>query len=647
MHVKSPKDTQRKRSKERAEGVRLQSVISILRNGLRPSARILAIFIFVSGFASSEYLYAQVSAQNYWSAEKRLGAAQPTSTGIFPRTVILNGWVAAFDREQIVSEARQLFPLHDIQDKMRETTTGVNADAAIYAMRLLAGLAKGTVEIKNGVLAIQGTAKTSRKDSSEAIIAAGVPPADLTIGKVLIEPPNIKNFTWSATKTAEGIKLDGFLPSEVARTRIVEDVANRFPDLTVTDNTIVASGAPKNFVAAAKVGISQLQTVDAGVAHISGSDYSVFAYLPPDTTGTTAAILHTNAKRSLPQGYKSTTVKATSEKPAQDPRSVDFLFATDRVRKDEPLKANFNYERAASLTFGLARVHVPDDHKIGNIELPGQGWVLFGITFGKEDVDPKKHFIIKSVEPLARSAWTKMAEGNEAIVFVHGYNTTFDQAVLRTAQLIWDLQYRGTAVLFSWPSRGDTLSYEYDRNSALVARTHFIELLKILEQEAGIKQVHVIAHSMGNLVVLDALANHIRTGDPLKIAQLIMAAPDVDRDQYLQVTKSVSGIVNGMTLYASAADKAMLASRTFAQGPRAGDVLGGVPTIVEGVDAIDVTAVGDELFGLDHDTFAAKRSLINDIGLVLQGKRPPNSRLAEIRSMPEGAPKPLFWRYAP
>jgi hypothetical protein len=79
---------------------------------------------------------------------------------------------------------------------------------------------------------------------------------------------------------------------------------------------------------------------------------------------------------------------------------------------------------------------------------------------------------------------------------------------------------------------------------------------------------------------------------------------------------------------------------------RAGDVLNGMRTIAEGVDAIDVTAIVDEIFGLDHDMFAAKRSLINDIGLVLQGRRPPNSRLAEIRSMPEGATRPMFWRYA-
>jgi len=102
-----------------------------------------------------------------------------------------------------------------------------------------------------------------------------------------------------------------------------------------------------------------------------------------------------------------------------------------------------------------------------------------------------------------------------------------------------------------------------------------------------------------------------------------------------------------MTLYASSADRAIALSRTLAEKRRAGDVVDGNPIIMPGVDAIDVTSIGDEILGLNHDTFASKRPLIDDIGLVLQGLRPPNSRLREIRIMPEGAAEALFWRYAP
>ena len=117
---------------------------------------------------------------------------------------------------------------------------------------------------------------------------------------------------------------------------------------------------------------------------------------------------------------------------------------------------------------------------------------------------------------------------------------SFNDAILRTSQVIWDLQYHGNAILFSWPSRGQhAVLLKYDRNSALFARAHFIALLRILEHDAGIKKVHVLCHSMGNFAVLDALATFVKTVDPPKIAQLIMAAPDIDRDQFRQDIKEI------------------------------------------------------------------------------------------------------------
>jgi hypothetical protein len=70
------------------------------------------------------------------------------------------------------------------------------------------------------------------------------------------------------------------------------------------------------------------------------------------------------------------------------------------------------------------------------------------------------------------------------------------------------------------------------------------------------------------------------------------------------------------------------------------------PIVLAGIDTIDVTAIGDELFGLNHDVFATKRSLVNDIRLLLRGLRPPNDRLSEIRPVPESPPPPHFWRFA-
>jgi esterase/lipase superfamily enzyme len=213
------------------------------------------------------------------------------------------------------------------------------------------------------------------------------------------------------------------------------------------------------------------------------------------------------------------------------------------------------------------------------------------------------------------------------------------------AQIVWDLQYRGLPVLFSWPSRGGVHNYPYDRESAIGARRHFIDLLRSLQKEHRIETVHVLAHSMGNFLALEALANHARTSDPVRIAELIMAAPDVDRDQFLGFVPEVQHIAKGLTLYVSATDRALAASGSFAGGvPRAGDVPAGGPIVLPGLDTIDVTSLGEELFGLNHTVFAAVRSLIDDIGILLrEGRRAP--RLPQIRPFPEGSKTPQFWRY--
>jgi esterase/lipase superfamily enzyme len=127
-----------------------------------------------------------------------------------------------------------------------------------------------------------------------------------------------------------------------------------------------------------------------------------------------------------------------------------------------------------------------------------------------------------------------------------------------------------------------------------------------------------------------------------------MAAPDVDRDYYRQYAPQIRKLCEGMTLYASSNDKAMQISRKLAGGiPRAGDVPPSGPILVQGVEAIDVSTVGADLLGLNHDVFASRREVMDDIGLLLKSvpRRGPTDRLAEILGVPEGAANPQWWRY--
>jgi esterase/lipase superfamily enzyme len=340
-----------------------------------------------------------------------------------------------------------------------------------------------------------------------------------------------------------------------------------------------------------------------------------------------------------------------------DPRAVELLFATTRNQGPSAAsKPAFTHERSDTLHFGTARVRIPDDREFGTIELPRERRFL--LWRYEEKLDQAKHFIIREVEPLKQETWAQIirsAGREEALIFVHGFNSTFDEALYRGAQIVWDMRYPGIPIVFSWASRGGVAfsdpvgllqSYLYDYDSARIAGDPFLRLVHTLRDTLGVKRVHIIAHSMGNFVVLNALEGETRTSSPVQLAELVMAAPDVDRDDFTQVAPKVRAIVAGMTLYASSADKALKASKEARGVPRAGDVPREGPIVLAGIDTIDVTAIGDELFGLNHDVFATKRSLVNDIRLLLRGLRPPNDRLSEIRPVPESPPPPHFWRFA-
>ena len=323
---------------------------------------------------------------------------------------------------------------------------------------------------------------------------------------------------------------------------------------------------------------------------------------------------------------------------------VDFLFATSRARDTSLETVAFSGQRSRALTYGQASIRIPEDHKIGEITLPSS-WKLFGITLSEEKLDEQEHFTVRSLKTFTLDEWDqaiRTRNPKSALIFVHGYNTSFEAALYRNAQIVWDLRYEGLSVLYSWASWGGTTDYLYDRESAQIGRAGFIEVLRNLKERHGIESVNVIAHSMGNQVVLDALGSYAQTSNPATIGELILAAPDVDRDMFMSLIPNVQKIVKGITLYASSADRALQASRRLAGVLRAGDIGDDGPIVLDNMQTIDVTAMGEEILGLNHNVFAVSRNLIDDIRLLItRGVRPPDQRLSQIRPCPEIAPR--YW----
>lgn len=346
--------------------------------------------------------------------------------------------------------------------------------------------------------------------------------------------------------------------------------------------------------------------------------------------------------------------------PAADPTAkfdiVPVFFGTDRAREPAASRLQYSYERGRRLELGQALVSVPKSHTVPQVERP---WSLripyFNLTVYEEKEDPDKHFTMREIKALTREELLaivreRIAQASRykdhAIVFVHGYNTTFDNAVYRTAQIAYDLKFDSAPFLYSWPSGGAVASYTYDRESTAQAEPYLKEFLELVAKESGAKSVSVIAHSMGNQLVLRVLQDLMRSTPPgVVLNQLVLAAPDVDRDAFEHVAKAIRGIAGGITLYAAANDRALGVSRRFHGGvPRAGDVPENGPLLVEGIDTIDVTAASTDSLGLNHSGYAENNALVNDIALLIQtGERPPEKRIPILERIKTD--KGDYWRY--
>ena len=336
---------------------------------------------------------------------------------------------------------------------------------------------------------------------------------------------------------------------------------------------------------------------------------------------------------------------------------VDIYFGTDRKTKTNPDRVDFSGERAFKLQLGHAFVTVPNaNRKRGEVNRPG--WVDW-IKRVPPEGDPARHFTIPKggvtlymtddefVAAARAHAATAGAFKDHAFIFVHGFAVTFDNALYRTAQIAYDLSEDGTpfgtAFLYSWPSVGSAnpIGYVTDQESAHGSATHLQKFIRTVIDKTGIKNIHIIAHSMGNVALIDALNDLARTEKTARINQIILAAPDIDKQQFENIITGVGQVAKGFTLYASQGDKALYASRRAHSGlPRAGETtLPPGPAVVKGVDTIDVTKISTDAFW-GHDTYADSAEILADIATVFIKGDPPPKRSPKIRF---GAMK--YWIY--
>ncbi|MFM9850147.1 MAG: alpha/beta hydrolase [Hyphomicrobiaceae bacterium] len=341
---------------------------------------------------------------------------------------------------------------------------------------------------------------------------------------------------------------------------------------------------------------------------------------------------------------------------------VPIFFGTNRqflfqLREPEW----FSADRSRKLCLGRALVTVPKsaNRRRGEIPRPNY-WDLYALATPLGG-DPRRHFTIPfGGISLFRDAYEMAAEirrhynvagefRDHAFIFIHGYNTTFEHALHRAAQIAFDLgvdgEAFGTAHLYSWPSGGGLADYPYDFDSARLAVEHLREYLELVVGMTPTKNVHIIAHSMGAWLLMSALKEWNKSVVGHRVLnQIILAAPDIDIGEFEKLAANVHQLARGVTLYASQNDLALWASIRFHRGTnRAGFVSRSGPAIFRDIDSIDITAIGTDVFSNGHSEYVRKE-VLNDIALLFRkGERPPHARTPMLERVKQSELE--YWRY--
>lgn len=228
----------------------------------------------------------------------------------------------------------------------------------------------------------------------------------------------------------------------------------------------------------------------------------------------------------------------------------------------------------------------------------------------------------------------------DLLLFVHGFNVTFEAAVTRAAQLAFDIPFNGAVCAYCWPSQGGVKNYEADEPINLASVEPFLKYLKSLRNHVPAEtRIHIVVHSMGNRIVMQAL-DRLATPDGEKpFSNLVLCAPDVGLKDFQKWAPGVVEQCDRVTLYASNGDSALIASKGLHAEARAGDAED--PLIVPGIETIDCSRLNTGFMG--HSYYGSHEQMLSDLFMLLKEDKAASERPHLKKRGSASAP---YWEFA-
>jgi esterase/lipase superfamily enzyme len=316
--------------------------------------------------------------------------------------------------------------------------------------------------------------------------------------------------------------------------------------------------------------------------------------------------------------------------PAAEPRFVSMFVVSTR-KSESGVSSEAAVENGAR--FSLQMIGVPPGHEPGRVERP---------TFVSED--PQKYFTARSRRGLDETAFFaelashisgRIGSNRDVLLYVHGFNTSYDEARFRLAQIVDDARFGGVAALYTWPAAGSLLDYGAAKESATIARDALCTLLHRLSEVPDVGRVHILAHSMGAWLAMEALRENAISGSPDlngKLGDVMLAAPDIDLNVFRQQLSRLDP--SHVFILVASNDRALSLSRTLAGDRQRLGALdlnnpGDRAALAElGVKAYDLSRESTGLIG--HGTYADAPLAVRTIAAQITEQQPKDANIQAV-----------------
>lgn len=367
------------------------------------------------------------------------------------------------------------------------------------------------------------------------------------------------------------------------------------------------------------------------------------------------------APNVLRDGSGSAQLKALP--PSQQTTDMQIMYITDRAaEKKKDGSITYGYRRAPHVSYGTTTVSFeqspswnelvrysgsPSDReryemKVTSVRELGQFAPTLDRLTAKDgklvigNMEAEEKETLNAQQALAR-VMAKYPQ-KDVYIFVHGFNNTFYDAVLRMAGIWHYIGRRGMPIVYTWPAgHGGLFGYFYDRESGEFTIYHLKRTLRIIAGCPAVERIHIIAHSRGTDVATTALRElneyYIGAGkDPqveLKLQTLALAAPDLDKDVFAQRfgSEGLANIAAQVVIYGSGEDSAIaFARKLFGSSGRMGsfDPAKASPAMLDKLNqAPTIQFVRTEVsgFSTSHAYMFANPAAMSDLVLLLRDQK--------------------------